>query len=987
MKRTAIFKKNSMASKILLTSLVLVLLEGVVFLVMLFGGDLQSEIRDSAFQTFNDKIESRKNTLENALTSKVYKNELYDNILKECNALRASSQSVSDMKITPSIANSLKLLLHNTYSSGAFIIFDSDDEVYNGLSIRDMEPNNVSINDGDLLAEFGSSDLIKEIGLTMDYQWKSTLTMNPQNDTYGFYYTPFETAKKNPNVKPLELAYWSKPYQMNKDDDMFISFSFPLLDEDHNPYGVIGIQFSLDYIKSILPYDEISYGEGAYVLSYQKNAEDPFTSLLVSGPMYNDLPSQYTLVEQDRDRNIYSLEEADKEKTDVSIHYLNLYNHNSPFQAETWSLVGFVPERILLSALQDIVRSLIISVIVTVFIGIMGTFIITLYFSKPFVKLLRSLNEADINKPLQLPKVAIDELDQLSNVVENMSNSIFESSSRLSKIILLMKLPLGAIEIDKHSNKVFFTEKIADLMSFSNTLRNKSYITIEDFNEEVKRFSSDIIAVEKEESGSEELSDVYLVEKFNEKKGRMWIRFSILIRESTTLITLNDVTREIIEKQKLEYERNYDILTNLLNRRAFHEEFDDIITHQDLRCSALLLWDLDNLKFINDTYGHDFGDLYIKEASNVFLTLNPKHTIASRMAGDEFLVFLYGMESREQLLILAKDIHHAMMAQELDLLNNEKIRIRSSAGLAWYPEDGKDYDELLKHADYAMYSAKQNLKGSMEIFDYQSYKTNYLLFETLEDFNKIIDEKLYRFAFQPIVDATNGEIFGYEALIRPQGKTIKSPQDLINIARSQSKLQIIEKISFVGALEEYSKQKNAFKDAHLFVNSIPKISWGEKIISVVEKTYASVLHKLVIEIIESDHITSDNLKNKRDTVERWHAALALDDFGSGYNNETAILSIHPQYLKIDRELISNIDIDERKQMIVQNLIQYAKAQDIKTIGEGVESQGELAFLIRSGIDYLQGFYLAKPNFKVLDIKAALKKEIITLAKEKPLDKQ
>lgn len=987
MKRSAIFKKNSMASKILLTSLVLVLLEGVVFLAMLFGGDLQSKIKDSAFQTFNDKIESRKNTLENVLTSKVYKNELYDDILEECNALRASSQSVHEMKITPTIANSLKLLLHNTSSSGAFIIFDSDDEIYNGLSIRDMEPNNVSINDGDLLAEFGSSDLIKEIGLTMDYQWKSTLTMNSQNELYDFYYSPFEIANKYPNSKPLELAYWSKPYQMNKDDDMFISFSFPLLDENHKPYGVIGIQFSLDYIKSLLPYDEINYGEGAYVLSYQKNAEDPFTSLLVSGPMYNDLTSQYTLVEQDQDRNIYSLKEPDKEKTDVSIHYLNLYNHNSPFQAETWSLVGLVPERILLSALQDIVRSLIISVIVTVFVGIMGTFIITLYFSKPFVKLLRSLNEADINKPLQLPKVDIDELDQLSNVVENMSNSIFESSSRLSKIILLMKLPLGAIEIDKHSNKVFFTEKIADLMNFSDTLRNKSYITTEDFNEEVKRFSSDIIAVEKEESESEELSDVYLVEKFKEKKGTMWIRFSILIRESTTLVTVNDVTREILEKQKLEYERNYDILTNLLNRRAFHEEFDNIITHRDLRCSALLLWDLDNLKFINDTYGHDFGDLYIKEASNVFLTLNPKHAIASRMAGDEFLVFLYGMESREQLLILAKDIHHAMMAQELDLLDHEKIRIRSSAGLAWYPDDGKDYDELLKHADYAMYSAKQNLKGSMEIFDYQSYKTNYLLFETLEDFNKIIDEKLYRFAFQPIVDAANGEIFGYEALIRPQGNTIKSPQDLINIARSQSKLQIIEKISFVGALEEYSKQKKAFKDARLFVNSIPKISWGEKIISDVEKTYASILHNLVIEIIESDHITSDNLKNKRDTVERWHAALALDDFGSGYNNETAILSIHPQYLKIDRELISNIDIDERKQMIVQNLIQYAKAQDIKTIGEGVETQGELAFLVRSGIDYLQGFYLAKPNFKALDIKAALKKEIITLAKEKPLYKQ
>lgn len=979
MKLHSLIKRHTMAHKILLTLLTLVLLQGAVFFLMLFGGNIQDEIKDAAFDSFNDKIETRKNSFEDALTSKVYKTDIYNSLLELCKQEYESVASVDDLKVTPEIANSLKQILNNTASSGAFIIFDHSSNTHNGLSIRDTEPSNVSINDGDLLAEFGSSELIKEIGLTLDYQWKSAITMEDKT-AYDYFYKPMEAASQYSNFKAMDLAYWSQPYHMNLDDEEAISFSFPILDNDHNAYGVIGIQYNLSYLKSILPYEEINNGQGAYALSYQNQASLKFEPLLISGPFYSDIDSTMTLTQTNSDLKIYTVNDDTKERTNASIHTLNLYNRNSPFINESWTLLGLVPESVILSAFHDIISSLLITVIATVLIGVFATFMISFYFSKPFVILLKTLHDSDPNKPIHLPKVNIGELDQLSYLVEEMNNSILESSSRLSNIIRLMDLPLGAIEIDKHANKVFYTEKITELLSFSQDYKEREYLTIEEFQFEVNRFKETVISFEKEviDEGS---TEVYLTKSLDSHEKTLWIRFSIMYLDARTLITINDVTKESLEKQKLEYERDYDILTNLLNRRAFHEAFKDVIKHKDLKFSALILWDLDNLKHINDTYGHDFGDLYIKEAANFFFTLDPNHAISSRMAGDEFLVFLYGINSREELLKIAQGLHHEMTMQELDLLNNEKVRIRSSAGLAWYPNDGKEYEDLLKHADYAMYSAKHSLKGSMGIFDYQSYKSEYLLFETLEELNQIIDENLYRFAFQPIVDASTGETFGYEALIRPDGKTIQSPQDLIRIARSQSKLQFIELITFTGALKAFRDQKEAFKNAKLFINSIPKIMWKDSIIQKIQETYGEDLHRIVVEIIESDQITADNLQVKKTVIKQWNAAIALDDFGSGYNNDTAILAIHPNYLKIDQELISNIDQDERRQMIVRNLIQYAKSQNIKVISEGVETLEELTFLIQVGSDYIQGYYLARPAYEVTEIPQDKKQEIQALAKK------
>lgn len=979
MKRNTIFKRKSMAYKILLTLLSLVLLEGAVFLVMLFGGNIQQEIKNSAFESFSDKIETRKNSLEDSLISKVYKADIYTNLIELCNKERASVSSVDELKVNTEIANNLKQLLYNTSSSGAFIVFDHSGNTHNGLSLRDTEPTNVSINDGDLLAEFGSSELIKEIGLTLDYQWKSNITID-DTSAYDFFNKPMQAAKEYPDYKSLDLAYWSQPYHMTQDDDESISFTFPLLDDNNEPYGIVGIQFTLSYIKSLLPYEEINGGEGAYALTYQTRGTSEFQPVLMSGPLFNNLTSSFTIHETNESKDIYTVDASTKEKTNASVHEINLYNRNSPFISESWALVGLVPESILLSALQDIIQSLLIAIITTILIGIIATFMMSFYFSKPFVVLLRTLHNADPNRPIHLPRVNINELDQLSNVVENMSNSILESSSRLSNIIQLMDLPLGAMEIDITNNKVFCTKKIAELMSFSKENAQKDYLTLEEFTKEDNKFKELVIQFEKETIEASGVV-VYLAQVLNKDEKTSWLRFSVMRLETKTLLTITDVTKESLEKQKLEYERDYDILTNLLNRRAFHEEFDDIIKNKELKFSALILWDLDNLKYINDTYGHDFGDLYIKEAANYFFDLNPNHAISSRMAGDEFLVFLYGIETREELLKIAQNLHHEMTMQELTLSNNEKVRIRASAGIAWYPDDGKIYEDLLKHADYAMYTAKHTLKGSMGIFDYQSFKDEYLLFETLEELNQILDEKLYQFAFQPIIDATNGECFGYEALIRPSGKTIQTPMDLIRIARSQSKLQMIELITFTGALKAFHQQKEAFKDAKLFINSIPKITWKDTIVNKIQETYGDDLHRVVVEIIESDQMTSDNLQLKRAVIKEWNAAIALDDFGSGYNNDTAILSIHPNYLKIDQELIQNIDQDERRQMIVRNLIQYAKSQDIKVIAEGVETYEELTFLISEKVDYLQGFYLAKPNFRVIELSQKKKKEIIALVKK------
>lgn len=166
------------------------------------------------------------------------------------------------------------------------------------------------------------------------------------------------------------------------------------------------------------------------------------------------------------------------------------------------------------------------------------------------------------------------------------------------------------------------------------------------------------------------------------------------------------------ERLQAEYERNYDILTTLMNRRAFSEIMENKLKHPSvMKVAALLMLDLDNLKFINDSYGHDWGDTYLKNMAESLKRIKWEKKITARLSGDEFIVLLYGADTQDELRKEFDQLYIDMNTFKMELPDGECVNVRASGGVAWYPIDSTEYSTLMRYADFAMYQVKNTSKG------------------------------------------------------------------------------------------------------------------------------------------------------------------------------------------------------------------------------------------------------------------------------------
>ena len=186
---------------------------------------------------------------------------------------------------------------------------------------------------------------------------------------------------------------------------------------------------------------------------------------------------------------------------------------------------------------------------------------------------------------------------------------------------------------------------------------------------------------------------------------------------------VEDVTAATLERIRIERERDLDPLTGLYNRRAFYRFAAQLFEKRDeLGCAAVVMMDLDNLKRINDTFGHEWGDRYLHAAAVCFRRSIPESALCARVSGDEFNILLTGYESREEAERVIGWLIDGIRSSRFDLPNGMMTHIRVSGGIAWYPQDGSDLRELIKNADFAMYRVKNGAKDAFETFDHELYK-------------------------------------------------------------------------------------------------------------------------------------------------------------------------------------------------------------------------------------------------------------------------
>ena len=333
------------------------------------------------------------------------------------------------------------------------------------------------------------------------------------------------------------------------------------------------------------------------------------------------------------------------------------------------------------------------------------------YLTKPLTNLVSALEKSDPDKPIRLPRLGMSEIDALTGAIENLSNSATESASRTSKILAMIHIPIGVFKYQKDGQSVFCSRSLCELMGWP-VPEEDTYLTSAEFRGRMEHLRA------YQYSGE---PAIYRLP--GEGSGNRWVQLTWREEGDTILGAFEDVTRDVEEKRRIEYERDFDILTDLYNRRAFDQQLRKLFSparRGRLQVAALLMLDLDNLKYVNDTYGHDYGDRYIQAFAKCLESFYCCRSVVGRRSGDEFNVFLYGYENQE---------------------------------------------ELLRMADFAMYSIKHTVKGRIQEFDREDYERNSILIQGQDALNRMIDGRLVRYALQPIVSVADGGVYGYETRI------------------------------------------------------------------------------------------------------------------------------------------------------------------------------------------------------------------------------
>jgi diguanylate cyclase (GGDEF)-like protein/PAS domain S-box-containing protein len=436
----------------------------------------------------------------------------------------------------------------------------------------------------------------------------------------------------------------------------------------------------------------------------------------------------------------------------------------------------------------------------------------------------------------------------------------------------------------------------------------------------------------------------------------------------TNYIAISDDITEKKEKEELIHSlAYYDSLTDLPNRVLFKQKFNDAIENakqEESRC-ALLFFDLDNFKNINDTLGHIVGDRLLKAVADRLKKVLRKEDMLSRIGGDEFTVIIHQGEDPVEIAHIAEQIN-AAVAVPFAIDNNE-LFIGASIGISIYPTDGEDSDELVKAADTAMYHVKDTGKSSYQFFteELNQMTTERLMIEN--ELRHATQRNEMFLVYQPKIDLNTGQVYGMEALLRwnhPQMGFIP-PDKFIPIAEETGQInQIGTWVALQAMLDTRRLHLAGFGELVVSVNVSSVQVAQENFVSVLLSTLLNTeieKAKVEIEITESSLMQQvEEVMEKLKAINEYGVKLSIDDFGTGYSSLSYLKKLPVQTLKIDRSFIDDIVNDADDRSITSSIISLAHNMGMEVVAEGTENLEQIAVLRELGCEKAQGYYYARP---------------------------
>ncbi|MBY0122642.1 GGDEF and EAL domain-containing protein [Bacillus sp. S/N-304-OC-R1] len=450
-----------------------------------------------------------------------------------------------------------------------------------------------------------------------------------------------------------------------------------------------------------------------------------------------------------------------------------------------------------------------------------------------------------------------------------------------------------------------------------------------------------------------------------------WITISC-IKDEQGFITnfvavFSDITDRKHAEDQLRYLAHYDSLTGVANRYSLNKRLEGLIytAKKYNQILAVLFLDLDRFKQINDTLGHNYGDLLLKNVSARLKGLLKNKDMIARLGGDEFVIVLPNLKHPKEAVRIAETIIDALTRPFL--LDKQEVYISTSIGISLFPLDGTDIETLLRNADKAMYEAKNAGRNQFELYHTQMHHNESRQMMLENYLRKAIDRNELFLVYHPIIDSQTNKVVSVEALVRWK-------QEKLGLIPPSEFIPLAEESGLIMPISEWIIQKACEDLKTLHLHGHNKIRMGINI-SAIHFNQVNFV-KSISEILQTTNVNSTYLDfeltesmimpKADETVDRLvklkqlGLKLSIDDFGTGYSSLSYLNRFPLDTLKIDQSFINGISSYKEDCSIVQAIITMAHRLHLKVVAEGVENKKQFEFLKNENCDFIQGYYISKP---------------------------
>lgn len=434
----------------------------------------------------------------------------------------------------------------------------------------------------------------------------------------------------------------------------------------------------------------------------------------------------------------------------------------------------------------------------------------------------------------------------------------------------------------------------------------------------------------------------------------------IPIMDNNNLSDILVIFYDISETEDLS---NKDSITGVGNRDYFIQSLERFIKNEKEENLALFLIDLSNFKEINDTLGHDFGNLVLQEVADRIDKISKQEYCFSRFYCDQFIFMIPKLKNKHDIILKVQDIINEF--NEPLKIQNHVVHISAHLGLAIYPQDGKNISTLLNNLEIALYTTMKN--NSPYLFYNEEMRTpiiNKLELET--NIHHAVYNQEFVLYYQPIVDINTGSLTSVETLLRWKSKDgILSPNYFLDYIEKTGQITKISEYTMKDALYKFQDiQKNMQSLVHISFNLSPKQLLNETLVDnftkIIKETSINP-QNIMFEITEN--ITTESIQNNTNIfeyLENLGVSFSMDDFGTGYSCLGQLKNYPIKKIKIDKVLVHKMEVDTDYQLMLRGVIKLAHAMNYTVVAEGVETKRQLELLKEFNCDEIQGYYICKP---------------------------